>query len=60
MKWVRCIARRQAVDDPEEAEGGFADDACTSHWIGWTTRAGVHYSQMLLAKTVQSEAQGLA
>jgi len=58
---VRCIARGRAVDDLEEAEGGwFANDACTSHWIGWTARAWVRYSQTTLAGAVQNEAQGLA
>jgi len=57
---VRCIARGRAVDDLEEVEGGFADDACTSHWIGWTARAWVRYSQTSLAGAVQNEAQGLA
>ena len=59
---VRCIARGRAVDDLEEAEGGeFAnDETCTLHWIGWTVRAWVRYSQTTLAGAVQSEAQGLA
>ena len=58
---VRRTARVQAADDLGEVEGGgFAKgETCTSHWIAWTARAWVRYSQMTLAGAVQSEAQGL-
>ena len=57
---VRCTARVRVVDDLEAVEGGdFAkDETCTSHWIGWTARAWVRYSQTTLVGAVQNEAQG--
>ena len=58
---VRCIAPGRAVDDLEETEGvDFANETCTSHWIGWTARGWVRYNQTTLAGVVQNEAQGSA
>jgi hypothetical protein len=56
---VRYTARVWAVDDLEVEGGGFVrGETYTSHWIGWTARAWVRYSQTTLAGAVRSEGQG--